>query len=616
MFKVVVNDGSQELPNDDIYYIVAKEGVFLKKKLGVMESIAPVKNISILNSVNTMARMYINPIPAQWGAKIADFFKAVCQEYHGEAIVLLFYNESTGKYKIVPPTQKVTAGACDYNRGITMDGYTMIGDIHSHARMSAFHSGTDDNDEKTFDGLHITFGHVLDDEISISASIVANGHRFIVTPEDYMLGLDKTRDIDKSETKYMTKIFKPDATGKMVLDEKASSRTSYKNRVLDKRYQFKVSKAKGTFNKNWMKMVQRGIYTYSYRGYGIGNYAKQDWRRNVGVYGWGGHYDPQAWDQVDRPIGKNGQRIAIPGFAGQKPLPPTTSSTTPATTSPTEKPYDKSNPCLSCKHRNLKIMNEIQGVEYEEEMYQCEKCHVIFTTVDADIKCPKCKSDGHLTLIDEKDLTDRYKNEPVMTKDLVVKNDEFEQPEQRGFITCPSCSNQVLVLETDQCCPFCQTLLPDDVLDCEDELEWVCPHCQATFGESEIEVEGECPHCNNKIELTYSSEDEETMICNHCGAKNSIESIKMLGICENCNSPITVETIGIEHQMRSDSGAFLDQSDKEHEDILNAAADADKNLERIPDPKRSDQLSSLKSKSSLMDKMRKVFGGGNNDTTH
>ena len=51
MFKVHINDGSA-LPDDDVYYIVAKEGIFLKKKLGVMESIAPVKNISKIKEDN------------------------------------------------------------------------------------------------------------------------------------------------------------------------------------------------------------------------------------------------------------------------------------------------------------------------------------------------------------------------------------------------------------------------------------------------------------------------------------------------------------------------------------------------------------------------------------
>jgi CRISPR/Cas system-associated exonuclease Cas4 (RecB family) len=43
MFPIVVNDGQTEFPDADIYYIVCKEGVYLKKRLGVMESTANYK---------------------------------------------------------------------------------------------------------------------------------------------------------------------------------------------------------------------------------------------------------------------------------------------------------------------------------------------------------------------------------------------------------------------------------------------------------------------------------------------------------------------------------------------------------------------------------------------
>ena len=184
MFKVVLNDGQNEMPEDDIFYIIAKEGVYLKKKLGVMESIAPVKNISILESVNSMAKMHITKIPAKWIAKVISFFQAVYEEHRSEAIVLLFYDEETGKHKIVPPMQKVAGASCDYDKGITIEGMTMIGTIHSHARMSAFHSGVDDSDEEHFDGLHITLGDLDEEYPSMSASIVANGHRIMVDPDE------------------------------------------------------------------------------------------------------------------------------------------------------------------------------------------------------------------------------------------------------------------------------------------------------------------------------------------------------------------------------------------------------------------------------------------------
>ena len=178
MFRVFVNDGTQEMPNDDIMYIVCKEGIYLKKKLGIMESITPVQGISVLQSVEMTAQMHIKPIPGTLFAQVISFFKEVYNEHFGEAIVLLFYNEERKVYKVVPPAQKVSGGGVDYNRAMTIEGYIMVGDIHSHANMSAFHSGIDDADEKSFDGLHITIGNNKDEQVSISASIVSNGQRF------------------------------------------------------------------------------------------------------------------------------------------------------------------------------------------------------------------------------------------------------------------------------------------------------------------------------------------------------------------------------------------------------------------------------------------------------
>jgi len=611
MFKVVVNDGTQELPDDDIYYIVAKEGIFLKKKIGVMESIAPVKNISILESASTMARMYVNPIPAQTGAKILSFFREVYRQFRGEAIVLLFYNEETGKYRVVPPHQKVTAAACDYNRGVTIEGWTMIGTIHSHANFSAFHSGTDDADEKTFDGLHITYGHVTSDEFTLSASIVANGHRFMVEPEDYMQGIEKTKDVDVKEVKYTTKVYKADANGKMVLDEKASSKSAYQTRKLDKRYIFKVAESKRQFNPKWMDMVEKGTYTYNYGGmYGdwrSGNY----WQGQRGMYkngrwnGWGGNYDRNAWSQAGRYI--------APGAQNQSPKTTTVKPGVVVKTDDKAETCNSANPCLSCKHREIKIMNEMQGIEFEEEMYHCEKCKVIFTTTDADAKCPTCKKDEHLTLIDENDLKDNHIEgapmDDIEQHAALNSAQSMEQPDQQGYQTCLECGNTFLKLSTDECCPYCSTLLPDTVTD---EIEWICPYCQDTFTESEMMIPGQCPSCNGPVELTSPSNDEEYLICPKCNEENSITSIERIGACYVCGHPIKSGELELEQQMQKDSGSFLNQTDEEHEAVLKAAAEADKTLERIPDPEKPGTSKPL----SLMDKMRKVFGGSGNDTIH
>jgi len=607
MFKVVINDGTQELPDDDIYYIVAKEGIFLKKKMGVMESIAPVKNISILESANTMARMYINPIPAQTGAKVLEFFKAVYDEYRGEAIVLLFYNEATGKYRVIPPHQKVTAAACDYNRGITIEGWTMIGTIHSHANFSAFHSGTDDDDEKTFDGLHITYGNVKSDEFSLSASIVANGHRFMVNPDDYMLGLSKTKDIDEKEVKYTTKIYKS-VNGKMVLDEKASSRSAYQSRKYDKRYIFKVSVSKRQFNPKWMDMVERGVYAYTYGGYGGwrgGNY----WN-NRGQGGWGGNYDPYAWKQNRRYVAPGNQK-QLPGFVGEKP------GTPGVVVKPDTTPCDSANPCLSCKNREIKIMNEMQGIEFEEEMYHCEKCKVVFTTTDDIPVCPTCKKDDHLIQIDEDELQDGFTQAPPMDdidREAALNSAQSmdQQPDQHGFVSCLECGNTFLKLGTDECCPHCKTLLPDTVeASVLDESQWSCPYCMGVFTQSGMIIPGQCPYCNGPVALGDVDEEDfadvEILMCPKCNEENTLDSIERIGACYACGHAIVFSEIERGNQFEADSGAFLEQTDEEHQIILDAAAEADKTLERIPDPEQPGNQKPLGL--GMLDKFKKVFGG-------
>jgi PRTRC genetic system protein A len=443
MFKIHVNDGQSELPSDDICYIVAKEGIFLKKRLGIMESIAPVKNISILESVSASARMNINPLPAATTAKIMEFFREVHRQYTSEAIVLLFYNEETGKYRVLPPKQAVTYGGIDYDRNITIEGYTMIGDIHSHGSMSAFHSGVDDSDEESFDGLHITFGNVADEEISISGSIVSNGYRFMVNPEDYLMGLKKVKDIDEVEKKATHKIYRY-VNGKMQLDEKATARSSYSVRKYDKRYITLVPPSKRQFNASWMNLVEKGTYRYVYgragsRGYGWANYAGGNY--------WGGHFDADAW----RGYRKVGVRTS-PGAQTPLALPP---GQTPVTVRGTENLPDDVIPCLTCKHRTQKLLLEEEDA-FEDTMYQCKKCGIVISEDSDPLECPTCKTDEHLIELTEDELIDNHqrasnealKGEPEMEGDVI------------GTYKCYSCKASYPVFKSDTHCPFCQVVLP------------------------------------------------------------------------------------------------------------------------------------------------------------
>ena len=560
MFKVFVNDGTEEMPTDDIFYIVSKEGIFLKKTMGIMDSIAPVKNISILESVSTMARMNIPKLPAVSVAKVIEFFKAVYKEHYGEAIVLLFYNEATKKFKFVPPHQKVTAASLDYNRGITIEGWTMIGDIHSHAGMSAFHSGVDDGDEKTFDGLHITFGHMRDDDISISASIVANGHRFMVEPVDYISGIKLTRDIDETETKYTTKVYKW-IDGKLQIDTKASSKNAYSYRKFDKRYVSTVTPSKRQFNPAWMNNVEKGAYSYTYNAYGVGGYVGGSRRGGRwGSPGWGPNYDPHAWNEKYHKVGIKPQ-------VGTSPLIPYNSG---VVTFPPHDVKDDKLPCLTCVHKALMLENidELIAEEEEDKVYQCSKCKLVIGGDSEEIICTNCKTDKHLVEL----IIEGVDDEDVADINRAADIDIDDQPDQIGFHVCDQCGTTFLLLKTDEKCPQCETLLPEnpEIIDKNAYDQNIYDREEATahqmLADAGSFISEEAYEANIQAIKDASNEDTYMEGCNQCGSqfvKCSCDTH-----CPFCKAPLPADSYG--------------------QTLLEAAAEEDQVLEMIPDPSKSE----------------------------
>jgi proteasome lid subunit RPN8/RPN11 len=442
VFKVHINDGSA-LPDDDVYYIVAKEGIFLKKKLGVMESIAPVKNISILNTVQTMARMHIAKIPARDFASVMSFFREVYGIHHSEAVVLLFYKQERKKHKVIAPQQKVSGAGADYARGMTMEGMHMIGTIHSHADFSAFHSGTDSDDEKAFDGLHITIGHNGSPTQSITASIVSNGHRFIVDPLDYVEGLKLVSDINESKTEYHTKIYKYVA-GKLELDEEASKKHAVTFNRMDKRYIIDLPPEQIKHNPNWIKMVEKN--TYQWQG-------GKHWKNGRTTQGWGPNYAAGWWDDyygatygytpggAPSPPGVSRSIIVRGGEPG-------TNGTSGVTGLP-QPLFDSEAPCFTCKHRDMKIL--IEEEDMAPDFFECFKCRTIVREsieVGVDTICPVCKTDEFLFEVDADSLKDRYVKSDTPT---IITPIEAEGE----FHKCSACRNTFNKVKKDVSCPFC-----------------------------------------------------------------------------------------------------------------------------------------------------------------
>jgi hypothetical protein len=188
-------------PATGTYYLVAKDGIYMRVERLHGSALVRVKEIPFLAPANTTGNFALPKISALVMAQAKTFFNAVFDRYRSESYLTLLYSKKLESYRLWCPKQTVSYGSVNYDRTDTVpvedrdyigndgDGWQMVGTIHSHCDFSAFHSGTDEADESTFDGVHLTFGHVNSDRFSIASSIVFNNNRSKLEPSDVALGI-------------------------------------------------------------------------------------------------------------------------------------------------------------------------------------------------------------------------------------------------------------------------------------------------------------------------------------------------------------------------------------------------------------------------------------------
>lgn len=193
MFKVYVKEERTRPPKDKIYYILAKNGLFIHKEVGFIKATVPVDGVPWLSPQEQEASLLLPNLPVELIAETLNFFKEVYDKYHSEAVVLSHYSEAKDAYLNDAPEQEVSGAAVPkYVAKSRFKSYQLVGSIHSHSNFGAFHSGIDDKDEEHFDGFHITIGDV-DEEPTISVSIMVNGTRFSLEPEEMIDGIEMVK---------------------------------------------------------------------------------------------------------------------------------------------------------------------------------------------------------------------------------------------------------------------------------------------------------------------------------------------------------------------------------------------------------------------------------------
>jgi hypothetical protein len=182
MLPIYLKDQDFTLPEDAIYYLLTRDGLFLVKHTPFFEAVVPATGIPWLESQGPEVRLNAAPLPAALLLEAVAFFRAVYARFESEAVALLAWREATRTYELVVPHQTVGGGHCDYEVREFPAGLVRLGTIHSHAGLDAFHSLRDWQDERFEDGFHLTIGN-LDTEISLSCSVVVQGFRGQVPPE-------------------------------------------------------------------------------------------------------------------------------------------------------------------------------------------------------------------------------------------------------------------------------------------------------------------------------------------------------------------------------------------------------------------------------------------------
>lgn len=120
-------------------------------------------------------------LPAELIAEVVDWFRRIYRRDHSEAEVLLTYNpKADPPLRAFIPPQRCTGASVSsaFDPGHLARGWQLVGSIHSHCMMGAFHSGTDTADASEFDGLHITVGHVLDENPEFAVMFMVNNKRW------------------------------------------------------------------------------------------------------------------------------------------------------------------------------------------------------------------------------------------------------------------------------------------------------------------------------------------------------------------------------------------------------------------------------------------------------
>lgn len=189
------------LPDEDLYYLVARGGVFRVKRnplytvsVRVMqpseqvaqaiaaERVSPDELVSHDESVLLHLP---KRLPGKLLERLVRIFRAVWQTHRAEVEAQLYWHEDEERFSFrIPEICAIPGGYfCYFVIPPTPAGAIRLGTIHSHGEAVACQSIVDWHTERENDGLHITIGNVTSPFPTAEARIVADGVTFTIPIE-------------------------------------------------------------------------------------------------------------------------------------------------------------------------------------------------------------------------------------------------------------------------------------------------------------------------------------------------------------------------------------------------------------------------------------------------
>jgi hypothetical protein len=89
MLPIYLKDQDFSPPDDPLYYLLTKDGLFLVKSTPFFAAAVPVQGIPWLEAQEPEVRLTAPPLPASLLLQALAFFRAVFSRYKSEAVVLL-----------------------------------------------------------------------------------------------------------------------------------------------------------------------------------------------------------------------------------------------------------------------------------------------------------------------------------------------------------------------------------------------------------------------------------------------------------------------------------------------------------------------------------------------